>query len=374
VVAAGLALQLAFGLVFAWGAVVPLVRAREHWAPVLLGAVFACTPAGYGVGTALGGRLADRLPPRRLCWAGLALLGAGFAVTFAAPSGLTFAVAYAFVALGLGGGVALTGSVAALAQVLPARAGAAGGAASAAYAASAIFQAPLIAALAAHLGWLGALRAVGVGMAALAAGLLALMPALPAAASFRAAPPPGTLLRSPAVWTGFLVACCGATFGAFAIVDLASEALSRHLGAALATTAVVVFAVGNTAGRMVAGLGADRLGAGRVVAVVFLLELGASLLLFAGVGAATALVAALAAGAALGGDAGSLSRMGADAAPGRPHAAFGLVFAGFTTGAFLGPIAGSLVGTPAAWLVTAGPALAGLTLLAVRARLPGRPV
>lgn len=369
-VAAGLALQLAFGLVFAWGAVVPLVRAGERWPPVLLGAVFACTPVGYGLGTVLGGRLADRLPPRRLCWAGLGLLAAGFAVAFAAPGGLTFTVAYGFVGLGLGGGIALTGSVAALSQLLPGRAGAAGGAASAAYAASAVFQAPLVTALAAHLGWLNALRVVGGGMAVLAAALLALMPALPAAAALRPADLSGTVLGSPAVWTGFALACCGATLGAFAIVDLASEALARHLGAGLATASVVVFALGNTSGRLLAGLGADRVGARRVVLAVFLLDLLAGLLLFAGVGAATALVAALAAGGALGADAGSLSRVGADAVPGRPYAAFGLVFAGFTAGAFLGPVAGSLAGTPAAWLVTAAPALAGLALLALRR--PGR--
>ncbi len=108
-VAAGLALQLAFGIVFAWGAVVPLIRAQEHWPPVLLGAVFSATPAGYGIGTAIGGRLGERLPPRRLCWASLGLLWAGFAVAFTLPGGLTFVVAYAFLALGVGGGVALTG-------------------------------------------------------------------------------------------------------------------------------------------------------------------------------------------------------------------------------------------------------------------------
>jgi MFS family permease len=287
-------------------------------------------------------------------------------VAFAAPGGLTFTVAYAFVGLGLGGGVALTGSVAALSRVLPDRAGAAGGAASAAYASSAMFQAPLVAALAAHVGWLGALRVAGGAIAVVAAGLLALMPALPAATALRPAPLSGTVLGSPAVWTGFALACCGATFGAFAIVDLPSEALARHLGAGLATAAVVVFAAGNTAGRLLAGLGADRFGARRVVLAVFVLDLLAGLLLFAGVGAATALVAALAAGGALGADAGSLSRVGADAVPGRSHAAFGLVFAGFTTGAFLGPIAGSLAGTPAAWLVTAAPALGGLGLRAAR--------
>ena len=49
--AAGLALQMAFGLVFAWGEVAPYVRAVDHWPPWLLGAVFSGTPLGYGTGT-----------------------------------------------------------------------------------------------------------------------------------------------------------------------------------------------------------------------------------------------------------------------------------------------------------------------------------
>jgi MFS family permease len=370
--AAGLALQLAFGIAYAWGAVVPLIRAQEHWPPVLLGAVFAGTPAGYGVGTALGGRLADRLPPRRLCWAGLGLLAVGFGLAFALPTGLTFVAGYAFVALGLGGGLALTGTVAALVQVYPRRPGMVAGVASAAYAASAVFQAPLVGALAPRLGWIGALRAVALGMAVVAALLLALMPALPARSTggHLGGPP---LLFSPAVWSGVLLALCGATFGSFATVNLGAEAVGRHLGGGLAAAAIAVFAAGNAAGRLLAGLAADRLGVARVVLAVFLLDLGAAALLFSGSGAAGVLLAAAAAGGGLGADAGALGRMGVDAAPDRPNSAFGLVFGGFTAGVFVGPLAGALVGVPAGWLVMATPALAGLALLAARPRLVAQP-
>jgi NNP family nitrate/nitrite transporter-like MFS transporter len=361
-VAAALALQPAFGIVFAWGAVVPLVRARDHWPALLLGAVFSATPLGFGIGTVIGGRLADRVSPRRLCWASLGLLGAGFGVTFAAPSGLTFVVAYAGLALGVGGGVALTGAVAALAHALPGRAGTAGGLASATYAASAVFQAPLIAALAPALGWRVALEAVGLGAAALAAVLLPLMPRLPARQ-----PGPrsgrGPLLSAP-VATGGALAFCGATFGAFAAVNLPGVA-----GAALAGAVAAAIGLGNSGGRLLGGLVADRLGPAPVLAAVFALELAAALLLFAGTGPALALALGLGAGLALGSDAGSLARVGRDAAPTQPNAAFGLVFAAYTTGAFAGPLLGALVGAPRAWLVTAAPAVAGLAVLSAVRRL-----
>jgi len=358
VLVAGLALQPAFGIVFAWGAVVPLVRAQEHWSGLLLGAVFSGTPLGFGLGTVLGGRLADRVPPRRLCWASLAVLAAGFAVAFAAPSGLTFVVAYAGLALGVGGGLALTGTVAALTHVLPDRSGTVGGLVSSTYAAAAIFVSPLLSVLAPRLGWLPALEAVGVGLALVAAAALLLMPPLPARGRRERA---GALLTAP-VWTGAALALCGATFGSFAFVNLPAA-----VGPPLAAMAAAGLAAGNAGGRLLGGLGADRLGARRVVATVFVVEAGCGLALFAGVPPGVAVAAGLAAGLALGADAGVLSRVGADVAPGRPHAAFGLVFAGYTSGAFAGPLLGALVGPPTAWLAVAGPAAAGLVVLAVSA-------
>ncbi len=354
-------------MVFAWGAVVPLVGAQEHWPDLLLGAVFSGTPVGYGAGTVLGGRLADRIPPRRICWAGLGVLAAGFAIAFAAPSGLTFVLAYALLALGVGGGLALTGAVAALAMVLPGRAGTVGGMASSAYAASAILQAPLVSALAPRLGWLGALQVVGTGTAVAAAALLLLMPALPARGRERTGRA-GPAVARP-VWTGAALALCGATFGSFAMVRLPGEALG---GPALVGAVAAALAAGNAGGRLLGGLLADRLGAGRVMVAVYLLELLIAPALLVGVGPAAAIAAGLGAGLAVGGDAGSLSRIGRDAAPGRPNAAFGLVFAGFTAGAFAGPLLGAVVGTPLAWLVTAAPAAAGLALSAGRQAGPGR--
>jgi len=342
--------------VFAWGVVAPLVRAQDHWPALLVGAVFSATPVGFGVGTVIGGRLADRFPPRRLCWASLGLLAAGFALAFAAPSGLTFVVGYAGLALGVGGGVALTGAVAALTQALPSRAGAAGGLASATYAASAVLQAPLISTLAPHLGWRGALEAVGTAVAVVAAALLTLMPALPARHHGRAGGA-GALLTGR-VAMGAALAFCGAMFGAYAAVNLPGAT-----GPALAGAVAASIALGNSGGRLLGGLVADRLGTSAVVAAVFALDLVAAVVLFARPGPAAAVGAGLGAGLALGSDAGSLARAGADAAPARPNAAFGLVFAGYTTGAFAGPLLGALVGAPLAWLATAAPAAAGLAVL-----------
>ena len=372
VLAAGLALQLAFGLVFAWGEVAPYVRAADHWPPVLLGAVFSGTPLGYGTGTLIGGRLADRLPPRGLCWAGLALLCLGFAVAFIFPSGATFIAFYAFLGLGVGGGVAVTGAVAALVQAFPGRAGTVGGAVTAAYAASAIVQAPLLGALLSHLYWLDALRLVAVGSLVPAVALLLLMPSLPApthAFSDEAAPALAELLRRPALWTACALVFCGATLGPYAAVALAGEVLAHHQGPALATSAVVLFAAANAVSRFTAGLGSDLFGVDRVVLAVLLLELAAALLLASGVTPFTIIAAALAAGFSLGGSNGAMTRMAVEASPEAPNSALGVIFAAFALGAVLGPLAGAVTGGPRAWLTVGAPALAGLVVLAGRRRL-----
>jgi MFS family permease len=366
VVVPALALQLPFGMVFAWGVVAPLVRAQDHWPPLLLGAVFSVTPLCYGVGTAAVGPLADRLPPRRLCWAGLGLLAAGFALAFGAPSGLTFVVGYAGLALGVGGGVALTGAVTALIRALPRRAGTVGGMASAAYAASSILLAPLIAALARSLGWRDALALVATGIALVAAALLLLMPALPAAHRRPAGERPAGVLTAP-VGAGALLALCGAMFAAFAVVSVPGQ-----VGPALAGVAAAALAAGNTAGRLIGGALADRLGSAGVAVAVFALDLLAAALLLAHLGPAVTLAAGLGAGLALGGDAGSVARVASEAAPEHPGAAFGLVFAGFAAGAFAGPLIGALAGVPLGWAATAAPAAAGLAVSAGRAAGLGR--
>lgn len=349
----------------------PYVRAVDHWPPWLIGAVFSGTPLGYGVGTLVGGRLADRLPPRRLCWTGLAFLVTGLVVAFALPSGFTFVAFFSFLGLGVGGGVALTGAVAALIQAFPGRSGTMGGAATAAYAASAVVQAPALGALIPHLGWLGALRLVGLGSVLPSLALLALMPPLPAPRTLepdRGNASPWELLSRRALWTGCLLVFSGAVLGPYAAVALASDVISAGLGPALATGAVVLFAAGNAGARLLAGVASDRLGTGSVLLMVLVLESAAAVLLFAGVRPFTALAAALAAGFSLGGSNGVMARLAAEAAPDAPHSAFGTLFAGFAAGAVVGPIGGALVGGRVAWLLVGAPALLGFAVLGVRWR------
>ncbi|MGH7862608.1 MAG: MFS transporter [Candidatus Dormibacteraceae bacterium] len=369
---AGLVLQLAFGLVFAWGSFVPFVRSEWHWSPILIGAVFSGTPFGYGVGTLVGGRLADRLPARQICWLGMAALAVGFGTTFIFPTGFTFVVFYSALALGFGGGMALTGAVAVASRVLPQSIGMVGGGLTAAYATSVIFEAPLVALLAPRIGWFVTLRILGVGMALVAALVLLSMPPIPARIHSSPDPPSSQiqLVRRTTVWTSMLMLFSSATLGSYAAIDLVSHAQTVHLPSWVGTGALVGLALSNVASRLLGGFVADRVGADRVLATVLLfILLGAALMVFLGSTTGGVLGAGLAAGVPVGGGPGLMSKLAADSAPESPHSVFGILFASFASGALIGPLIGESIGGPGAWMVVAAPALGGLALFWLRARM-----
>jgi MFS family permease len=370
VLISGLVLQFVFGMAYAWGAVVPYVRLHDHWSPFLISAVFSGTPLGYGIGIVIGGWLADRSLPRRLCWIGTGLLLIGFAVAFLLPSGITLALFYSALALGLGGSIALAGALAAGVSAFPTRRGMIGGALTSSYALAAVIQVPVISSLAATIGWTDALRLVGGVMAFLAVAMVLLMPAIPR--SIRPHLPSGAasffaLLLRKQVWTGFLLEATASPLGAYAFVAIATYARGLSLALWVATAAVVAVAAGNAFGRIGAGAASDRFGVHQVFLVILALDLLAVILLLVPGNGMTALLAALAAGIGFGGPAGLLSRLASASAPDAPNTAFGLLFFGYALGVFAGPLLGAAAGgNTQSWLVLGGVVGIGFLVLITR--------
>jgi len=373
---AALPLQLAFGLTYSWGAVAPFIQRDLHWPALLVSAVWSAAPIGYGAGIVIGGRLADRVPPRRLCWAGLGLLAAGGGIALALPSGPSFAVLYSMLGLGVGGGLALAGSISAGRYAMPDRVGTASGLVTGAYAIAAPLQVPIVSLLAGSIGWLPTLRGVVAAMLGLGALTLATMPAIPRPrqpeADGRSHPGALKVLVRPRLYTGILLELAATPLGAYAFVSASGYARALHLAAFVATAAITAVAAGNAAGRVAAGSASDRVGVDRVMLGALLLDLAAALLLFLHPAAGGLVLAFLVAGIGFGAPAGVLGRLAEDAAPDAPNTAFGLVFTGFAAGAGAGSLLGAAVGGQSAWLVLGVAALAGLAVVAVRLRLGHR--
>ncbi len=348
------------------------MRATEHWPDALIGAVFSATPLGYGTATLLGGRLADRLPPRRLCLAAVGLLLAGFGVAFLFPTPATIIGGYSFVALGLGGGIALTGALGAATQAFPRRAGSLGGLLTGTYALGAVVQVPVVQLLASTHYWIDVLRLVGSSLALLAIASVLLMPSLPApaqAASHDRAPLLSVLLR-PRILTGVFIELVATPVGAYTFVNAGLYALGLGLGSAVAAAALVAASIGNASGRLGGGVLADAFGSDRLLAAICVCELAAALLVATGSPPGVVL-GSFGCGLALGGAAGAMARIAADAAPDAPHSAFGLLFAGFAGGALVGPLLGAALGRGSLpWLALGLLAIPGMAATLARRGLP----
>jgi MFS transporter, OFA family, oxalate/formate antiporter len=376
VLLAALPLQFAFGLVYSWGALAPFIQRDLHWSALLLSAVWSATPIGYGTGIVLGGRLADRMPPRRLCWAGLGLLAGGGGIALAFPSGPTFVLLYSMLGLGFGGGLALAGSIAAGRYAMPDRVGTVSGLVTGAYAFAAPLQVPIVSILAGTIGWLPTLRGIFVAMVALAALTLSAMPAIPRPrqpaehGGFHARPL--EVLLRPRLFTAILLEVTATPLGAYAFVSAAGYARGLHLAAVLATAAITAVAVGNALGRIVGGAASDRAGVNPVMLGALLVDLVAAALLFLHPGPAALVLASLLAGVGFGVPAGVIGRLAEDAASDAPNLAFGLIFTGFAAGASAGSLVGAAVGGSAAWLAVGVAAIAGLAVVLIRFRLADR--
>jgi MFS family permease len=365
--------QFCFGLVYVWGVLAPALRS-QGWPPLLVGSVWSAVPSGWILGIVVSGRLADRLPPRRLCWTSLGIAGVGFVVALAAPNGITLPLCYAGLGLGVGGSFAMAGSLAAGARVLPARVGTIGGALTGAYALAALIQAPLASFLLPRLGWVGTLRAMASTLWLLAALGLSWLPALPGpvqrAEGASVALP--RLVRRPSVLTSFLFQLATAPLGAYSFVFLPAYAHAQGASAWLASAALAAAALGNTAGRLGAGAISDHLGMSRLLIGIVACDVTAAILLLLWRGPEALIPSGLVAGLGFGGPAGAISRMGTQAAPDAPSSAIGLAFAGYSSGSALGPLIGAALGAPTSWALLGAWALAGLPLIGIQRRATRR--
>lgn len=381
-----MALMFCYGLVYAWGVVAPDVQRVERWPPLLVAAVLSGNPVGWSIGVGLGGRLADRHRPRLLCSIAVAMLAVGFAVAFVFPSALTFIAFYSVLGLGMGGGFAITASLAAIRQVMPRVLGAASGAMSSCYALAAFVELPLISRLDISVGWLDALRIVGAALLVVCIVALGVMPSIPAPrAAGPAAPRTGlasTLLDARLV-AAFLLALSIPPLGAGAFSHLGTYATLLHMSPVVATGSLVAVAVGNFAGRFSGGALSDWLGADQVMILALFLDVGAAITLWTAGGPAALIAGGLAAGGAFGVAYGAIPRVAATVSAGaNANFVYGLVSIGFAAGTFIGPLLVTGIGEGrSSWLLTATITVVGVAMVVLRKSVlrsaylvPGRPL
>ncbi len=360
--------QFAFGVSFAWIGLAPYVVRQSHWSMNVIEAIYALTPLSSAGTLLFSGLLARKLTPRRFCWLGVGALVLGEGVAFILPNAFTFIVFYAVLALGVGYGLILAASLAAVAQVFPKHLGTVGGAISGAYALATLAEIPIINSLAATSTWMNALRIVGTTMTALAVLALILLPALPRSLE-RASKEiiPFSLLKQHHVATAVLLEIVVVPLGSYAVSQIGIYAQDLRLVAVIGTVAVLTASLGNLFGRFVSGLASDYISVNYVLLTFVILDAVGGIMLWRTSDTALLVIAAGIVGLSCGGLAGTVPRTAKDARPDALIAVSGLLFAALALGGFIGPLVGSaLGGGPLAWLVLSLISITGIIIILLR--------
>lgn len=255
-------------------------RADVSWIFGLSGFVYFVLGAG-------GGMLADRLGPRTVCSAGMALIALGLLATSWASSLLAVYISYGFL-VGLGIALVYTPSIASVQPWFTTRRGLAGGIASSGVGAGTLLVPVLVAMAIGPLPWREAMQLLA--LAVLVLGLLAasLLRRAPAAQANGAGGSGAGLslretLRSPTFGWLYLATVLASPVMFIPFAHVSASARDLGLGEAFAVGLVGLIGVGSLVGRFAIGLVADRLGRAQTL-VLMQLSMGASYALWAAAG------------------------------------------------------------------------------------------
>ncbi len=312
VVGAGTGINLALGVLYAWSIFKESIQAdivaaapdSFDWNLAAVNDPYAVACLVFAFTMILAGRLQDIAGPRVTAACGGVLMSLGFFL-------VAHSVDYWIWLIGFGGlvgaGIAFGYAAvtpAALKWFPPARSGLVTGVVVSGFGLASAYIAPLGAYLVGHYGLLHTMLLFAVGVL-VTVSLLSTLLSVPAAAAHPASPgDPGAaakdghdavaggkeipLLKKPQFWVLWLMYFIGAGAGLMVIGSISGMA---RLGMGeSAFLAVAILAVGNAAGRILAGMLSDRFGRGRVLAGVFLFQAALMFAAVFGIGSGSPLV------------------------------------------------------------------------------------
>jgi OFA family oxalate/formate antiporter-like MFS transporter len=287
VAAAGFGINLALGVLYSWSIIAKQLSAEWGWSAAQASVPYSVAVALFAVTTAFAGRFQDRIGPRIVATAGGAVMGLGLIVSsFAGPSNSLPLVLGFGVLTGAGIGTAFVSTFPAATKWFPAtRRGLVTGLVVAGFGIASVYIAPLTEALLHAYGIDRTLLTLGVAFFVATVVLAQLVDNPPEGYEPGPAPPPDVLettcppaqrefdwhevVRTPQFWLLWLMYGFTAFAGVMIIGHMAKIAVQQVPGPDLGFLLVAVLAVGNAAGRIVAGVVSDRVGAVRTMRYVF---------------------------------------------------------------------------------------------------------
>jgi MFS family permease len=268
-----------FGAAYTFGTVVAALQDEFQLSRGSVSLVFSLAGFLYFLLGAASGPIADRVEPRWVCLAGMAIVALGLFLASRAATILEVYLAYAL-GVGVGVGLAYAPSIGAVQPWFTRRRGLASGIAVSGIGVGTLLAPPLAAWLVDAAGWRGAYQAIAA--AVLVAGGLSALLLRGNPARYGIAPEPGGAPSPPgggirlgeAVRTRsfqlLYLAALLSSIGVFIpFVHLVPYAEGQGLPRATAALLLSLIGVGSTAGRFLLGGVADRLGRRRTLAVMY---------------------------------------------------------------------------------------------------------
>lgn len=270
---AGLGINLALGILYTWSVISKGVPDEWGWSQADKSWPYAVACLVFCLVMVPAGRIQDRLGPRLAATIGGILVGVGMILASLTTTPMGYALGFGVVAgAGIGFGYA-SATPPAVKWFPPAKTGLIAGLVVSGFGLASVYAAPLTEWLIGRFGLRSAVMALGIAFLAVVAGLAQLLqsppkgyvaPGSPAASASSGARTkdeylPGEMLRTWQFYVLWFMYACGAGAGLMIISKLAQIALAQA-GLKLGFVLVAALALGNGAGRVVAGVVSDRIG------------------------------------------------------------------------------------------------------------------
>lgn len=282
---AGTGINLALGVLYAWSMFKAAIEKEFGWDPARLNDPYAVCCLVFAFSMILAGRCQDRLGPRLTAFLGGLFVGVGLFIASRTTDYWAWVIGFGLLAgIGIGFGYS-SATPPALKWFPPSKTGLIAGLVVAGFGLASVYIAPLSEYLLNHHGVLAAMVFYSVFFVIVVCGLslwlvnpppgyvaaagsatMAGAPAKPAAASST----PGEMLRTPTFYLLWSIYFIGAGAGLMVISSVSGLA-KKSMGQA-AFVAVAVLAIGNAAGRIVAGVLSDRIGRRWTLMIVLLFQ------------------------------------------------------------------------------------------------------
>jgi len=281
---AGLGINLALGILYAWSLIKGAIEKEFGWQGSQLNDPYALCCLVFAFAMILAGRCQDRFGPRLTASIGGLLVGTGFVLVSTTNSYAVWLLGFGTLAgVGIGFGYS-SATPPALKWFPPAKTGLIAGLVVAGFGLAPVYLAPTSQYLLGHFGVQKTMLILGIAFTAIVCGLAQLLrnppagyvagvkPSGPGSATKSAVAnsTPGEILRTPGFYLLWVIYFIGAGAGLMVIGSVSGMA-KKSMGEA-AFIAVAVMAIGNAGGRICAGLLSDRIGRRWTLMIVLLLQ------------------------------------------------------------------------------------------------------